>query len=350
MWKCSIHPAFEEILVLRTFLQKKISIEYDETLQKNEVIIGKSGAVVQQKKRLWKEIFSYFETYAIASWMNNYDYYYLKNALADCYRKNYDTLVVGSSYARFGYDDKISMGHAKNLALPSQDLYYASKIVKKCKNGHRNSIKNIIIGLGYYSFYSDLSKTENEKELSRISNVYNPIFEDTHNAIILPPQVGIKQSSVWDMQSILNYFSNRIYNSIQGEYFSVIHDRKKCKTVMWKDFSKEWNEISADDRERAGQQRAQLHNKEIGYYESYIENIAILDQLIEQCERENIKLYICVFPVTKEYSKYIDKQMIDNFWNALSCAKGEIHVLDLNECECFGLNDFNDMDHLSAVG
>lgn len=23
MWKCSIHPAFEEILVLRTFLQKK---------------------------------------------------------------------------------------------------------------------------------------------------------------------------------------------------------------------------------------------------------------------------------------------------------------------------------------
>lgn len=25
MWKCSIHPAFEEILVLRAFLQKEIS-------------------------------------------------------------------------------------------------------------------------------------------------------------------------------------------------------------------------------------------------------------------------------------------------------------------------------------
>lgn len=25
-------------------------------------------------------------------------------------------------------------------------------------------------------------------------------------------------------------------------------------------------------------------------------------------------------------------------------------VLDLNECKCWGIDDFNDMDHLSAVG
>lgn len=30
--------------------------------------------------------------------------------------------------------------------------------------------------------------------------------------------------------------------------------------------------------------------------------------------------------------------------------KGKIQVLDLNECKCWGIDDFNDMDHLSAVG
>ena len=75
-----------------------------------------------------------------------------------------------------------------------------------------------------------------------------------------------------------------------------------------------------------------------------------MSQLASCCEKNFVKLYICIFPVTKEYWNYIDKQMIDNFYNALSDIKGKIQVLDLNECKCWDIDDFNDMDHLSAVG
>ena len=146
MWKCKINPTFEQNSFLKIFLQPEICVEYNETLKTNEIEILNGNSTIKYQ---WKDIFSYFETYAIENWIKNYDYYYLQNALKDWERGNYDTLVVGSSYACFGYDDKIESEHTKNLALPSQDLYYALKIIEECKRRTQYSIKNIIIGLGY---------------------------------------------------------------------------------------------------------------------------------------------------------------------------------------------------------
>ena len=350
MWKCSIHPDFAENTLLKEFLSNEVTISYDDALKIDEVVISRKdekGCYI--KKQVWKEILSYFETYTIDIWMRNYDYYFLQYALNDWENNNYDTLIVGSSYACFGYEERVAGLNAKNLALPSQDLYYASKIVEKCKEKNC-AVKNILIGLGYYSFFSDLSRTENEEELTRISNVYYPIFQDAHNAIILPEQMGMKQSRVWDLQTIIKFFSNEIWRATKGTYFSVIHDRKKWKTVTWEDSFKEWDELLPQERESAGRKRAQFHNKSIAYSESYAENIWILNELANQCEKDQINLYICVFPVTTEYRKYIDKQIVENFWNALSRIKGKIHVLDLNESNGFDIADFNDMDHLSACG
>lgn len=350
MWKCRIHPNFAETELLSKFLLNENSIDYDDSLKLDEVAIvryDETGCYI--KRQFWNDILSYFETYTINTWINNYDYYYLRSALKDWDKNNYDTLVVGSSYACFGYNEKMTNGHAKNLALPSQDLYYASKLIEKCSK-RKLPIKNIVIGLGYYTFYSDLSKTENEDELSRISNVYYPIFEDTHNACILPPKMQVECSIVWDIQNIMEYFSNQIYSAICGNYFSNIHDRKKFKTVMWNDSFKDWIELSPGERETAGKKRAQIHNRSINYKESYAENILILNELTDWCEKENITLYICVYPTSKEYSVYQNKQIIDDFWDALSQVKGKIHVLDLNTCGIFGTEDFNDMDHLSACG
>lgn len=350
MWKCKINPGFVEKVLLRKFLLNEIPIIYDDSIKMDEVVIVREyekGFYI--KKQLWKNIFSDFETYTINIWIHNYDYYYLQYALQDWDDNTYDTLVVGSSYACFGYNEKMSNGHAKNLSLPSQDLYYASKIIEKCGK-KKQSIKNIVIGLRYYSIYSDLSKTENEDELSRISNVYYPLFGDSHNACILPPHMQIKQSFVWNMQNIIDYFSYNIYVAISGNYFSNIHERKNFKTVMWDDKSKDWGDLLPEERDCAGYKRACLHNKVINYKESCIENITILNELASWCKKEGINLYACVFPVSKEYNKYQNKQVIEDFWSALAQVKEEIHVLDLNNCDFFEIKDFNDMDHLSASG
>lgn len=350
MWKCKIHSEFIEENLLRKFILHGVEIAYDDSLKIDDVVIVREDEKGYcYKKQSWSSILSYFETYAINAWINNYDYYYLQSALLDWNNKNYDTLVVGSSYACFGYDEKIANGHAKTLALPSQDLYYASKIINRC-NKKKRSLKNIVIGLGYYTIYFDLSRTDNEDELSRISNVYYPIFGDSHNACILPPTIQVYRSFVWDIQNIMEYFSNRIYSATFGSYFSNIHDRKKLKTIMWENGSKDWEELSVNEREHAGKKRAEFHNKSIHYKESYAENISILNELTDLCQQENIKLYICVYPASKEYNEYTNKQLIVDFWNALSQINGEIHVLDLNTCDIFQTEDFNDMDHLSACG
>lgn len=51
-------------------------------------------------------------------------------------------------------------------------------------------------------------------------------YDDSHNACILPPPIQVYRSFVWDIQNIMEYFSNRIYSAIFGSYFSNIHDRK----------------------------------------------------------------------------------------------------------------------------
>ena len=351
-WMCSVHSDFSEMLLLKKFLSGHVDLNCSDQLEKDELVISqkcRNGQELELQKLRWNEVYTYFEKYVIGVWNNNYDYYYLKYAQRDCQQGGYDTLVVGSSYARFGYDEKMSNGRAKNLSLPSQDLYYASKIADQILDSN-NAIKNIVIGMGYYYFNSDLSRTENVGELSRISTVYEPLFGDVHNALILPETVGIRKSSFWDIESILEYFSETIYRAISTEYFSAIHRREQQRTVMWPDATKGWSELSEKEREEAGRRRVGLHNKGVSHKETYAENIEILNELVDRCNKRGVRVTCCVFPASREYMSGMDTQIKEEFWKALENIRGEIHVIDLNECDGFEIKDFNDMDHLSESG
>lgn len=105
----------------------------------------------------------------ISEFTYNYDFYYLKNAIAHAIspESNIDTIITGSSYGLFGIDASL-LKSQENLSLPSQDLYYSLKgIYNVCSQNH--NIKNIILCCGYYYFFSDLSKVKNDTELQRIS-------------------------------------------------------------------------------------------------------------------------------------------------------------------------------------
>lgn len=99
---------------------------------------------------------------------NNHDYYYLKNALQDAQNTNITTLVSGSSYGAFGID-LAYIDSAVNLSSISQDLYYSTKLLyQACKSN--NNIRNIVLCVGHYCFFSDLSLTKmllNYKEYQR---------------------------------------------------------------------------------------------------------------------------------------------------------------------------------------
>ena len=101
------------------------------------------------------------------------------------YYENINTLCVGSSYAQFGIETKL-YSYLSNCSLGSQDMYYSYKIIREVCDKNDN-IENIVLVTAYYYFYSDLSLTKDLGELSRVSRVYYPLFNDLHNAILVPP-------------------------------------------------------------------------------------------------------------------------------------------------------------------
>lgn len=108
-----------------------------------------------------------------------YDFYYLKTQLR-LLNEAVNTVIAGSSYAAFGFEPE--QGEV-NLGLPSQDLYYSDKLIRKAVESCEN-LKRVVLILGYYVLYSDLSMTKSVSESQRIQDVYSPILHDTHNQVL----------------------------------------------------------------------------------------------------------------------------------------------------------------------
>lgn len=113
---------------------------------------------------------------------DDYNYYYLKEALKQGTAPSIDTIISGSSYGLFGIDHSM-LEHEVNLALYSQDLYYSLKGILAVYKANPQ-ISTIVLCVSYYYFYSDLSQTQSS-ELRRITDVYYPLFQDMHNAKLL---------------------------------------------------------------------------------------------------------------------------------------------------------------------
>ena len=220
----------------------------------------------------YEEIFTKLTKAIIEECEYNYDYYYLKNTLQAAREPNIHTLFTGSSYGLFGIDNKI-MGTSANLSLISQDLYYSLKGIYDVVENNSN-IKNIVLCVGYYYFFSDLSRAGNKNEIMRITRVYNRIFGDMHNCCLLPPfQSMLPQSSIFDVENVMDLWA--ISKCCNG-YFNEGKLRKNSATKEWMDTSKNWIDLSKNEKRMAGKIRAEKHNKGIlrkGTFEENKKNI-----------------------------------------------------------------------------
>lgn len=294
---CYINENFKQVSILRKLLLDNINIIVDTNgliLNENDFFV--SDSVVSYENAYSREnlnyddIIKYFSSYMLKRYYANYDYYYLLNAFEDIFNSDIDTIAVGSSYSLFGLDDAATKVKAKNLSLASQDFYYGCKIAEKVINKTEN-IKNIILGAGYYSFFSDLSKTQDEDEISRLSKVYYPILADYHNAYLIPESKDIIKSDIFDIKRIEAIFSRTYYDMNNGNYFNNNSKRFNSKSCLWANPSQEWKDISLEEKIKACEVRTSFHNKAIKYTKSYVENIEVLKRFVRICN-EKIFLYI----------------------------------------------------------
>lgn len=278
---------------------------------------------------------------------NNFDYYFITNALNEAKTSQINTIITGSSYGRVGVNEN-DMLKTINLSLSSQDLYYSLKGIQKVIEVDEN-IKNIVICCGYYYFYSDFSKSK-EGVTDRISKVYLPIFGDEsyHNCYLLSKQSEKLNNPIFDLDTIANIYSCNEY--AKGYYNSTNRKRNEVAVRMWENENLDWNQITEDEKKYSGYERAKLHNKSIKRKMTYKENMIYFNELVNLCSSKKINLLFVITPVTRYYREYLNKQYKDIFYNTLNMADGNIHLLDLYEDDYFNEDDFIDTDHLSDSG
>lgn len=277
-----------------------------------------------------------------------WDFYYLQTQLRMNIkrRKEKDTLISGSSYGIFGIEP---IETCINLALPSQDIYYSAKLVEEAITDNAN-IKKVFLCFGYYSIYCDLSKS---KENWRIDEVYYPLLRDSHNR----KENEKRESNTLEM--VVKNFVTKIidvgiscYFNLTTNYFNkILHSRIRRRFIVWDEKKSLWSNLDEMEKDKAGKKRVNMHEKQLKYADSLLENLSTLDSLYKFCKARNIKLNIFLFPFTKEYLSNMSTAYQKKATEAIGMLKRYCDFfIDFNQIASFETEDFVDCDHLGDAG
>ena len=222
----------------------------------------------------------------------------LEKFLGEC--KENEILVTGISYHNDGIDSTMFSRPAFNFAIRGQDIFYDYTVIKYLFQNYFNRIskvKYVIIGLSYYSFDYDFSKSSSAVEALR----YYPQIQEAHNFI-------------------------------DNECIPVITDRMKRNLNKYKDVYalfefKDVYELSDTEGEKAAIADS---GKDFPY--TAIENMYFLKQYIDFLKKREITPIVLIMPVTKYYEKYYKEESVKKFYQYLEKVIGEyrqpVQVLD----------------------
>lgn len=267
-----------------------------------------------------KKIFQ-FTKYIINS--NDYISGY-KNYIKDnC--KEIETLVTGSSYSSFGFQRHVYKNKAVNISAPSQDLYYDYNLVKwAIENTELNALKEVIIGLSYYSFEYDMSLSSMKGNVY----LYNKNLGLSHNLI--------------NIDAVIDGVDETI--KIGNEIFNFTKDNRVIFTVDENDNQNILNN-------EIGKRQAELDCRK-NYPNTVNENIMILSEYIEFLQERNIKPILLVFPTSKYYYNNFSDRIEKEFKTIINFLKKKYNFefIDCFRCLEFDYSDFRDVSHLNFKG
>lgn len=242
------------------------------------------------------------------------------NALAK--RRKIEIYISGISYHNDGikdlvFADKIDK-EAFNLANRGQDIFYDYQIAKLLD--YENLLQDTthyIIGLCYYSFDYDLSKTGNGWEIIR----YYPYITDSHNLIS------------------------------DDTFEAFVHDTKEYmekKEIYYRLFDKSPAHIVNDEQ---GQKEARMDFKKNNPLTVW-ENKVILKQFLSFLISKSIKPIIVIMPAIEGYVKGCPQAMKQRFYDSLrECTEGlDIQVLDYFGKYYTDVSDYYHVSHFNQQG
>lgn len=236
-----------------------------------------------------------------------------------------ETIVTGLSYAEYGIDlDKYNK-FAVNIANASQDLYYDYNLIKWIlKNYDVKKIKEVVIGLCYYSFEYDLSLSAMKDK----TVLYYRHVKLSHN--------------MENVEQLLDGLDESI--EIASLIFNFNSENKPI--IYWNNS----NQIYKPD-EIIGKKQAHLDCSK-DYPKTVKENTIIFREYLQLLKDYNINAVVAVFPASNYYTKHFSSRIEQEF-NEIINKVGEeynFQYIDYFRSELFGDSDFRDVSHLNQKG
>lgn len=293
--------------------------------------------------------------------------YFLKFALERACSPSTHSVLLGSSYAKYGLSAAEMGEDCVNLGLDAQDIYYTCKLGMRVIEQNR-SIRHIVLASGYYWFYSDLSRADSEYARALISETYYPIFKDAHHIqnteAIAQHQNKFLQLPFLDESHVLQHYCKQFYEDLGGESAKVtrrfiFHQangwqvcneylRTPNDQINWGKLP--WHLIPDAIKDELARARCRDHNKLLRHSESFQENKETLNRFISFCNHQGVCVYVLCMPQTDHYLRYLDAKLKQDYYAALDCIEGDYIFLDFHGVELLGPEDYMDQDHLNPSG
>ncbi|SDK04105.1 D-alanyl-lipoteichoic acid biosynthesis protein DltD [Sediminibacillus albus] len=250
----------------------------------------------------------------------------------------YNCLITGMSYAKYGLDLKELNRKAFNFALNSQDLFHDYSIVKYLSNRNQlASIKTIIVGLANYSLEFELIKSREKHLVTR----YHPIEEKLKDD-------KDYYKTYKDLRTVFadDKFMNKVPH-LQTLLDTILIDNYIEHIDSFEDQYKKDNNIAQLERKRLA-----LRHSNKNYPKTVEKNAQILEQYLNLLKEEEIKPIIVILPQHKDYTTYFSKTIRENITDYLKQLNKDhsFDLIDLFDSDVVSDRDFFDVHHLNQSG
>lgn len=233
-----------------------------------------------------------------------------------------EVFISGISYQNDGIDETVfnkEIGKiAFNFALRGQDLFYDYQIAKLLdKESFLLNTTHYIIGLCYYSFEYDLSKSANAWEIIR----YFPYIKEQHNLATACPF----EMFVHDMESEIK--KDKIYYEIFGKRKAYELNSKAGGEQARRDFNK-------------------------NYPITVWENKSILKKFLIFLKERSIKPVIVIMPAMRGYVSACPPKFRERFYKTLfECTDNlNVQILDYFGQYYGDISDYYHCSHFNRLG
>jgi hypothetical protein len=268
-----------------------------------------------------------------------YELCYLYASHAALRNPLYNTVITGLSYGLDAFDPRYMSHPAVNLCMHSQDLYYDSLHIKRALS-ENPGIQNVVLTIGYYSMFYDLSLSSSKE---KCYTIYNALFNDVHNCNESIDDEGV--IGYWlelHKDSVINYFGE------QPEYYGKAIEREITNYPIYTRGG--WHCLSKEERTNHAKGLPQKHNRHFEHLKTYEENAFLLASLFNDLSQKGINIYVVIPPFSPEYNSLIRKEYKQSILSFLNSCKEAIHYLDMNDLGIEGKEYFMDADHLNLRG